>query len=134
MTRWLPPWRAGLSITVITLIALACGFGTHPDESGHYDALFPQAPLPDNPCFDDEDCVITCRTDGNCCGEVCSPCRQVFNKQTYLKLVEHETSICTGEGYECPVAKCPRSDVTFVARCVDNLCNAVETQRIRLER
>jgi hypothetical protein len=118
------PWLQSTSL-FLTLLGLACGFGTHPDAGGRYTPQFPQTPLNNQVCETDLECMVTRRRDGDCCGNACNN-SQAYNLSSYEALLAHQNDICPSAEFECPHVKCEARISKTVARCVNQRCVAVE--------
>jgi len=116
--------RVRSTLLFIGLLATACGFGSRLNEDGTYTKQFPKTPLSTQECTTDEECTVTSRRDGNCCGDPCAQ-SQVFNLSYYDLLVTHQEDICANAEFECPVATCPEPTTRNVGRCINQRCAAV---------
>ena len=70
-------------------------------------------------CTQDKDCVIACRTEKVCCGELCE-CSDVINRTRDKELREWELANC--ELAECKVADCDVPEFDHHPKCVNALC------------
>lgn len=69
-------------------------------------------------CHSDADCVVSCRRDGDCCGDLCT-CQQVYNTGFAKELERFQAASC--QDARCPKAKCkPPREVSAV--CSNGLC------------
>lgn len=74
-------------------------------------------------CNKDSDCLITCRSDGDCCLEQCG-CSQAMSRAFVQRLERHLAAQC-GSDPLCPVAGCVGTK-KYKARCVRGQCAAVK--------
>jgi len=112
--------------TVLPLLFLtACTVGRHVEEDGKYPPLFPQTPLSESPCLEDQDCVVTHLNDGQCCPDPITDASNLYARDQYEKLVDHQRVVCHDEKepYSCPDTPAP-GHIEFVYRgaCVEQRC------------
>jgi hypothetical protein len=74
-------------------------------------------------CNKDSDCLITCRSDGDCCLEQCG-CSRAMSRGFLQRLERHLAEQC-GPDPLCPVAGCVGTK-RYKARCVRGQCTAVK--------
>ena len=60
------------------------------DEKGEYGQLFPQTPLSEAPCLEDQDCVVTHLKDGHCCPDPEYNPSNLYTRDQYDRLVAHQ--------------------------------------------
>lgn len=72
-------------------------------------------------CRTAEDCVTTCRVDGDCCGTVCG-CDSALNRDFLPRLEAHLAKVCS-RSISCPPVGCAMRGPFFPA-CVNGLCEA----------
>lgn len=75
-------------------------------------------------CETNEDCGVTCMSDGACCGQLCG-CTHVYNKSFLAEMASQREMECTE--IMCPIASCLPPEFITEAVCVDNVCTAVDT-------
>ncbi len=73
-------------------------------------------------CASDDDCVVSCAVEGQCCEQLCAPCDQAYTHAALAALETWKAQSCGGEN--CPVAKCMAPDHEAVPRCRDGACVA----------
>ncbi len=112
-----------LVFSVATLIS--CNTASHVDESGKYPTLFPQTPLSEAPCLEDQDCVVTHLRVGQCCPDPITEASNLFSKDQYEKLVAHQRVVCNDktETYTCPEPPAPgHIEFVYQGACVEQRC------------
>jgi hypothetical protein len=72
-------------------------------------------------CGADDDCVITCRSDGSCCLEQCG-CSHPMSRAFLARLESHLAEAC-GPDPLCPVAGCVGTK-RYAPRCDNGRCTA----------
>jgi hypothetical protein len=117
--------RSSTTVALFAVLALACAFGTHPDENGRYSPQFPQTPLNNQLCERHSGCVVSNKIDGDCCGDPCEN-SQAFNLSVHEKLLSHQEDICGDNDYTCAQAICANPTYTMVARCINQRCQALK--------
>ena len=117
--------RSSITVALMAVLALACAFGTHPDENGRYSPQFPQTPLSNQVCERHLECVVSNKIDGDCCGDPCEN-SQAFNLSFHENLLAHQQDICGDDGYTCAQATCAKPTYTIAARCISQRCQAVK--------
>lgn len=106
-------------------IALACNTGSPVAKDGTTDRLFPKSPLSEAPCLEDQDCVVTHRKDGHCCPDAEYDKRNLYTRDQYQQLVDHQDQICVeGSGhFTCPEHPPPgHIETVFHGACIESRC------------
>jgi hypothetical protein len=102
-----------------------CTVGRHVDEDGTYPPLFPQTPLSESPCLEDQDCVVTHLNDGQCCPNPITEASNLVARDQFDKLVNHQNVVCHDEKepYACPVDPAPgHIEFVYQGACVEQRC------------
>lgn len=68
-------------------------------------------------CATDADCVVSCKVDGQCCGNLCQ-CQQTYNQTFFAELSAHQ-KVCSAR---CPKARCAYTDHRLEPACKAGLC------------
>ena len=115
----------GFHLVLIVGFLTACQFGRHANEEGKYPPLFPQTPLSEAPCLEDQDCVVSHLIDGECCPEPTTSASNVYTRDQYDQLVQHQKLMCNDaqDTYTCPEHP-PRGHIEYVLQgaCVNQRC------------
>ena len=120
---------SGFPLLLIASFMAGCqfGFGQHANDEGKYPPLFPQTPLSEAPCLEDQDCVVSHLIDGACCPEPTTAASNVYTQDQYTQLVEHQKLMCNDaqDTYPCPEHP-PRGHIEYVLQgaCVNQRCVA----------
>lgn len=73
-----------------------------------------------NECTTDDDCVVSCAREADCCDQLCGPCEQAFNVADMEGLEAWRAERCAATS--CPVAKCMAPTEETFARCDAGTC------------
>ena len=107
------------------MAVLACHTGSPVGSDGTTDRLFPQTPLSDAPCMEDQDCVVTHLIDGNCCSDPEYAKKNLYTRDQFQQLVAHQNQVCVeSQGhYTCPEPEAPgHVETVFHGACVEQRC------------
>lgn len=106
-------------------IALACNTGSPVAKDGTTDRLFPKSPLSEAPCLEDQDCVVTHRKDGHCCPDAEYDKRNLYTRDQYQQLTDHQDQICVESSghFTCPEHPPPgHIETVFHGECIESRC------------
>jgi len=77
-------------------------------------------------CSTSRDCVVSCISPGDCCGELCT-CSNAYHENELKAVRKRNQDACPKSDDEsCPVARCPRPDEDYVPRCREAKCVAAK--------
>jgi len=112
-------------LPILVCVLAACTLGSHVDEDGQYQALFPKTPLSEAPCLEDQDCVVTHLIDGQCCPNAPTSASNLYSRDQFERLLVHQQQMCNDaqDPYTCPEHP-PTGHIEYVYQgaCVEQRC------------
>ena len=112
----------------LVLVSVLAGCPTRKmvDDNGEYGRLFPNTPLSEAPCLEDQDCIVTHLKDGQCCPDPVYSASNLYTRDQFDRLIAHQAQICTESMATFSCAEHPppptHIDSVFKGQCVEQRC------------
>jgi hypothetical protein len=74
---------------------------------------------PPTRCRKDSDCVLSCYAPGDCCPQLCPPCRHAYHRAD-ARWHEARQADCRGRDNRCGVARCGKAGYRTEPECGEN--------------
>ncbi len=116
--------RISWSVAAAALAIAVCSCAKKdsvPDEQGNYPPVFAEGRTPS--CATDDDCVLACIQDGNCCDEPCQ-CAVVYNREQFEQVRQRHDEVCEGWPRRCDSVDCAEPAYDVEPACERGRCRA----------